>query len=190
MSSIVVEPSSTAQWHALVGEAQALCERRLDEDLESHLVFVLMRFVGRPEMAAAVLALDYLTGMESVGRIRADQLRDVGDKCLLYSGFFPQRAERRRVKLSYYIDLGRSAYLAVSEQAAPSFAEFYYHLADDFVAMRDVLQAMRELGGQDAALDPLQAMALWQESGSRRARQTLESATDATPVADPSERKH
>ena len=112
MESLVIQPSATAQWHALVGEAEQACATRLGEELESYLVFLLMRYTESPEIANSVLALDYLHSMEAIGHLRETQLREVGDKCLLYSGLFPARAERRRVNSSYYVKLGMGAYSA------------------------------------------------------------------------------
>jgi hypothetical protein len=43
----------------------------------------------------------------------------------------------------------------------------YLHLSEAFVVLMDILHAMRGLGGE-AVLTPIQAMDLWQETGSRR----------------------
>jgi hypothetical protein len=191
MSAIVVNPTSTAQWHALVSEAEAACDCRLDEELESYLVFLLMRFVGRPDMASAVLAMEYLNGLVAAGRVRVDQLRDVGDKCLLFSGLFPKRAERRRVKVSYYVGLGRSAYQQLADNAAAAvLAQFYGHLAEAFVRMMDVLQATRALGGEHGLLAPLEAFELWAETGSQRAFRTLREGSGALPIVGDDKQKH
>ena len=77
-----LQPTITAQWHELVGEAQAICHCWLDQDLESYLVFLLMRFTSRPEMAATVLATEYLLSIQNHTHKQQDQLRDVGDQCL------------------------------------------------------------------------------------------------------------
>ena len=44
MTRLILEPTSVAQWQALVREAQSECNCNLDETLESYLVFLLMRF--------------------------------------------------------------------------------------------------------------------------------------------------
>jgi hypothetical protein len=186
---LVLEPTATAQWHALVSEAEAACQHRLDPALESYLVFLLMRFVEKPELAGGALALDYLRGMESAGGVRRDRLRAVGDQCLLYAGLFPQRAERRLVRISYFVALGRTAYQAVAESVRHQGAEVYAQLSDDFTSLRDVLQATRELQGEPS-LTGLQAAELWADTASRRAYQTLRRITDATPARDLTERRH
>jgi len=182
MESLVIQPSATAQWHALVGEAEQACATRLGEELESYLVFLLMRYTDLPEIANSVLALDYLHSMEAVGHLRETQLREVGDKCLLYSGLFPARAERRRVNSSYYVKLGMGAYAALATALAQLKAKLFEDLSQQFVKLMDVLQTMRELGSGKPCLQPLQAMELWTETGSAHALQNLAQYTNASPV--------
>lgn len=182
MESLVIQPSATAQWHALVGEAEQACATRLGEELESYLVFLLMRYTDSPEIASSVLALDYLHSMEAVGHLRETQLREVGDKCLLYSGLFPARAERRRVNSSYYVKLGMGAYAALATALAQLKAKLFEDLSQQFVKLMDVLQTMRELGKGQPCLQPLQAMELWTETGSAHALQNLAQYTNASPV--------
>lgn len=189
MNRLVLEPTSTAQWHALVSEAEAACECRLAEELESYLVFLLMRFTGKPELAGSLLALEYLRGALEAGGIRRERLRDVGDQCLLYSGLFPQQAERRLVRISYFVELGRSAYHQLAASLHHRGADMYTHLSEAFVQLRDVLQAMRELHGE-SAIDPLHAAELWSDTGSRHAFRQLRRLTDAIPAPAPGNRSH
>lgn len=184
MPELLVHSSATAEWLSLVHEAEKAIDHPLDEEMQSYLVFLLMRFTERPELAASILAVEYLESMRQLGHAGRDQLRNVGDKCLLYSGLFPQRAERRRVKISYFVDLGRSAYQLLSERMERGAAIMYQRLAGTFVPLMDVLQAMRTLGYADA-LTPLQAIELWQDTGSRSALRILRRRTQSTPLLTP-----
>jgi hypothetical protein len=188
METLVLHPTSTAQWHALVNEAQNAADTRLDEDLESYLVFLLMRFVGQPQLTSRVLALEYLEGLLAMGRQRRERLRDVGDVCLLYSGLFPQMATRRRVRISYYVDLGRAAYRELGQKLESG--RFYVHLAQAFVSLMDVMQAMRALQNRGPALHPLEAFELWEDTGSASARRTLRAFTGGLPVRGGGTRSH
>lgn len=181
MANLILEPTSTAQWHALVSEAESASARQLDETLESYLVFLLMRFVARPDLAGRVMAIDYLRGSAASGQLKEVALRDVGDQCLLFSGLYPRHAERRMVRVSYYVDLGRGAYGQLAERLRHAGAEVYQQLAEGFVALMDVLQAMRSLDGTPA-LEPLQSLELWADTGSRGAWERLRVSTDALPV--------
>lgn len=175
-----------AQWHSLVHDAEQIAGVKLAEELESYLVFTLMRYLGRSEMGQRILALDYLQAAHSQGREQQEKLRDVGDQCLLFSGLFPKRAERRRVRISYYVDLGRSAYQHLGHSTDP-LSTLYAELARAFVSAMDILQAIRNMR-QEQILDPLNSFELWQDTGSSMARKSLAEVSDSTPVADPDAR--
>jgi hypothetical protein len=190
MGAILVESSATAQWHSLVHEAEAMCELHLQEDAESYLVFLLMRFNQRPQMGARILAVDYLESLLANGARRQGGLREVGDHCLLFSGLFPQLAARRRVKVSYFVELGRSAYGVLSEENRLELSEVYQQLYEAFVPMMDVLQAVRKLGDSASAMNPLAALELWSETGSVQAWQDLSSQTESMPFVPAKSRTH
>ncbi len=142
-----MQPSSMAQWCALVNEAELAVGYQLKEALESYLIFLLMRFSNKPEMATKIIALEYLHGLVSCGHIRQEKLRAVGDQCLLYSGLFPKRAERLQLRISYFVDIGRSAYYALSA-TKNEIDDVYADLSNEFITLMGVLQAMRLVAGK------------------------------------------
>ncbi len=190
MADFLLHDSATAQWHALVCEAESELARQLDEESESYLVLTLGRFTERADFVSQVMATEYLESLQQGGEGGRQRLRDVGDGCLLFSGLFPGLARRRRLKISYYVELGRSAYTALSESAAGALSGLYQHLADDFVPMMDVLQAIRQRGSRVCLTDPLQAWELWQETGSQAAFADLSSGGDRLPVNFTDNSKH
>lgn len=181
MRRILDQPGDTSLWQALVAEAAALSGVQLDEELESYLVFTLMRYLRRPDMAQRILALDFLEAFQHTLPQRSEALRDVGDQCLLFSGLFPRRAERRRVRVSYYVSLGRSAYQNLADSLSKT-ADLFARLAEDFIAAMDTLQAIRVLGQQTTGLLPAQAYELWQDTASRQAYAELVRQTGGQPV--------
>lgn len=191
MSSAIQPENSTAQWHRLVTDAEAELGVHLDEDVESYLVFLLMRFTTRPDIASSILALDYLHGIQASGQLQQEQMRDVGDKCLLYAGFFPKRAEKRLVKISYYIDLGRSAYNHLANGSLTALASLFEHLSREFVAIMDTLQAMQQINPQHTMqLSPIEAAELWQDSRSVQAKKAMAGFTDSTVIMTKSRMPH
>lgn len=166
MSKLILEPNSTAQWHTLISKAQSQARIDLDHELESYLVFLLMRFVEQPEMAAEPMAIEYLRSEQAEGTTRKHLLQEVGDKCLILSGLFPGRAEKRRVCISYFINLGRTAYASLGQEQ-----DCFQTICAAFVELMDVLQATRE----ETQLTPLQAEALWRKVGSQQAADQIES---------------
>ncbi len=181
MTELIIEPTSTAQWQRIVREAANGVSCELDEHLESYLVFLLMRFSRQSALSDKVMALEYLKGLTAHGEIRNTQLRDVGDQCLLLAGVFPQIAQRRRVRISYFIDLGRSAYNQLSQFLNQSAALLYQDLSHTFVKLTEVLHCMRELDGS-RSLSPIEALELWQDTGSKLALSSLRERTKATPA--------
>jgi len=181
MARLILEPTSVAQWQSLVQEAQTACDRTIDETLESYLVFMLMRFADRPHCTARIMAQDYLESQHLSGAHRIDRLREVGDHCLLFSGLFPQLAENRLVRISYFVNIGRNSYRQLSAVLDRSWASVYGHLSEAFIVLMDILHAMRELGGEPL-LTPIQAMELWQETGSRRCYRQVCRDSHTVPV--------
>ena len=183
MTQLVLQPTATAQWHDLVNEAQQAAHCQLNEPLESYLVFLLERFSQRPDMLSRILAKDYLKAC-SHGSQQHEQLRDIGDHCLLFSGLFPQLAERRLVRISYFVSLGRSAYGQIAD-SGQRISELYADLSRGFIQLMDILHAIRSLGDkQNERMQPLQAFELWQDTGSQQAYHLLRelSDNDATPL--------
>lgn len=143
MKKLILHPTDTSQWHALVNEAQASTRLVLNENTESYLVFLLMRFSQSTQFLESVIALDFLESMQKSGRQQVELLRDVGDKSLLLCGLFPGMASRRHLKLDYYSDMGQAAYLTVGEMEENQSANLYFQLSEQFLTMQQILQAMR-----------------------------------------------
>ncbi|KTD19752.1 hypothetical protein [Legionella londiniensis] len=143
MNKLILHPTDTSQWHALVNEAQASTRLILNENTESYLVFLLMRFSQTTKLLESVIALDFLESMQSAGKRQLELLRDVGDKSLLFCGLFPGMARKRHVSLEYFSDMGQAAYLTVGELQERQFADLYFQLSEQFLTMQQVLQAMR-----------------------------------------------
>lgn len=169
MNKLILEPTITSQWHSLILEAEQLCSLHLTEDLESYLVFLLSRFVNQPQLANSILGVDFLESLHKAGRVQQEHLREVGDKCLLFAGLFPNNAVKKHVKISYFVDLGKNAYGTLADLSREQIAELYAALQGDFVSLMDVLQATREVAGQSPQLLPLEAIELWQATGSQHA---------------------
>ncbi|MGN6229090.1 MAG: hypothetical protein ACTHNM_16825 [Dyella sp.] len=132
-------------WQALVHEAGQRTGHPLDETRESYLVFVLLRFQRDAQLLAHTHGVDWLDALELAGTARGDALRDVGDRCLLVAGLFPDVAERRRVSVGYYVDIGRAAYQGVADAGRRATAALYEQLAQSYRELVRTLSAMRRL---------------------------------------------
>lgn len=155
MDKLVLHPTDTSQWHALVSEAQALSAMNLSEDTESYLVFMLMRYCQHATLIESILALEFLESHQSFGQARADKLQEVGDKSLLFSGLFPGMAQKRRVHPKYFVHIGQSAYYGVSESDSSQCNDLFLQLCQSFECMLSVLNAMRSDYLSDRLIDNL-----------------------------------
>ncbi|WP_246562456.1 hypothetical protein [Rickettsiella endosymbiont of Dermanyssus gallinae] len=177
MGSLLLHSSTMAQWQALVKDAELMSHLTLDKELESYLVFLLGRFNQRPDIANCILATEFLSGLEKSPVYQRDCLREVGDKCLLFAGFFPEQAEKRHVKIKYFIELGRTAYVQVASLSKKRSATLYHSLSCGFISLMEVLHAIRGLSDPMNELSPLQAFELWTDVKSQHALAVLKRRT-------------
>ena len=173
MGVFLLQPTTTAQWQSLVKDAESSSNLRLNNELESYLVFLLGYYNRRPDIAHSVLAKEFLTGMTEKHARQRECLREVGDKCLLFAGFFPEQAEKRRVKIKYFIELGQTAYIQVASLSKAGSASLFNALSYDFISLMEILHAIRGLSDPVNELSPLQAFELWTDVKSQHALAVL-----------------
>jgi len=163
--TILHQSSSIALWHDIVSEAEKVCDIRLKEELESYLVFLMIRYTSTPDVVKQIIAMDFLESVQLSSNMREFALQNVGDKCLLFSGLFPRIAVKRLVKISYFVHLGQSSYATLSK----NHDDIYSLLSKQFVTLMDILQSIKH----NSHLLPLEAYELWNETGSKRAYEIL-----------------
>ena len=177
MSDLLLHPTNMAQWQQIICAAQNKRSISLCEAQESYLVFLLMRFVSKPELASSVVGLDFLNAMHERGHMRRQLLREIGDKCLLLAGLFPGRAQRKRVRISYFVALGQSAYAELAQ-----IQDDFIRMAEGFVTMLEVLHAVRPSQAMANQLTPLAAHDLMQDLDSQCGKSALAEYTDGFVV--------
>lgn len=170
-----------SQWHALVCDASANCTKKLDEELESYLVFALIRFTQQPALSQTSIALEYLRTISEGSSSQVATLRELGDKCLLLSGLFPQISRRRSVNVGYYVNMGQASYSQLGQLLHKGFARLYLKLAQYFVCLTDVLHAMRELNGIPV-MDVKEKYEFWNDYNSDYARKSLREIYGVLPM--------
>ncbi|HVY53761.1 MAG TPA: hypothetical protein VHA13_04505 [Gammaproteobacteria bacterium] len=136
---ILIESTPLALWYEAIHKAQADSHIVLKADIESYLVFLLMRYVSDKELAKEVIAVKFLKCMQYPYNLQRTIMQNVGDQCLLISGLFPALAEKRHVKVSYFIDIGQIAYEVVSKRNN----DLYSLLSKQFLQMMNVLRSFR-----------------------------------------------
>lgn len=182
MGVLSLQPTMTAQWQSLVKDAESSSNLRLNNELESYLVFLLGYYNQRPDIANSVLAREFLSGMTERWVRQRECLREVGDKCLLFAGFFPEQAEKRHVKIKYFIELGQTAYIQVASLSKAGSASLYNALSYDFISLMEILHAIRGLSDPANELTPLQALELWTDVKSQHALTVLRRHTSCPVI--------
>jgi hypothetical protein len=175
---ILVNSTPVALWHDIIHEAEISCRTPLQEELEAYLVFLLMRYVDKPHTMKQIIATQFLENLQMTSKRGELHFQEVGDKCLLFSGLFPGIAEKRLVKIGYFVQMGQSAYGRVSKERN----DLYHRLARHFVPLMDILQSVRCYSEHHPDLLPLQAYDLWNETGSKRALSVLKKYTHGIPT--------
>jgi hypothetical protein len=163
---VIANDDVTSLWRNTVQEAEHQCAISLKQELEAYLISLLVNYSKRPALAKQVFAFALLEAQASHDELA---LQQTGDQCLLFAGLFPKNVERKLVKISYLVDMGRFAYTTLSHRTDDLFS----HLAGQFVTLMDVLQSIRA----ESTLLPLEAYEQWQELGSQRALRILQSYT-------------
>ena len=144
MENLLLKQTSTETWQALVQESAIKASVLLSHELESYLVFLLMRFSKMPTLCMSVLAIEYLTIQTTYTGMQKEHLRDLGDKCLLFSGLFPGQARHKNVSVDYFVQLGRTAYLDLADMTHDTLSQLYLNLSAEFITLMEVLLASWE----------------------------------------------
>jgi hypothetical protein len=139
--------NNLAVWQTLVGEAAQRAGYHCNESIENYLVMTLDHFTTDINLSSAVVAIDFLLGLNSLGREGGLKMRRVGDECLLLAGLFPERAERKHVSVEYFIKLGQAAYSILTDAHFQWIydTKLFTQLSEDFPNLILVLQSMRNI---------------------------------------------
>lgn len=120
-------------------------------------------------------------------RIRS--YRQLGDRALYVSGFFPESLSRRTVKADYYADMGRTAYDRLSRMLRSpvghlggghkGLGEIFGELAASFEVCLEILGEVHDALRARSEAEPTEAELLklyeqWQTTGNRQALRRLQ----------------
>lgn len=166
---VLTAPNPIILWQDVIKEAEDSCAIKLEHELEAYLVYLLYRYTDKPDMLGQVFAKAFLQAMQLTENQRNFSLQQVGDQCLLFAGLFPRIHQHRSIKIAYFVEIGRAAYLNISNHST----NIYSSLGAQFVLLMDILQSIR----QPPDLMPLEAYDQWKELGSIRALTILQSYT-------------
>ncbi|MFZ2315716.1 MAG: hypothetical protein WAW86_08695 [Gammaproteobacteria bacterium] len=175
--SLLIANTDLVLWQDLVKKAEESCHIDLEKDLEAYLVSLLIHYMDKPELVKQLFAKTFLQALDLETHARDFALREIGDKCLIYSGLFPKSVYKKQVTISYFVHLGQSSYANVSN-VSKAATDIYQLLASQFVSLMDILQSIR----LQPDMLPLEAYEQWTEVGSKRALRILQTYTKGAPA--------
>jgi hypothetical protein len=171
---LITASSSSILWRDLIKQAEGKCDIVLTDELETYLVSLLARYLTHQGPIRTLFATAFLEAINFQQHERQIALQEIGDQCLIFTGLFAKQVVKRNLKIAYFVEIGRTAYLANSIQDN----DLFNVLAMQFVVLMDVLQSTR----QYPDLLPLEAYEQWESLGSKRAYKILSDYTKAIPL--------
>lgn len=105
-------------------------------------------------------------------------MQRLGDIALFVSGLFADSFKRKSIDIDYYVSMGGSAYMYLSELSHSSsshhvFANVFQVLASKFINFADVLAEVVEQTSAYSNIDLLRQYEVWLKTGSKRAEKLL-----------------
>ena len=139
-----VEPvESITLWYKLLEETQERMGFTMYPAVEQYLAGMLNEYVSRADIKNTIFADEWLNALGKSGALTKWKLRDVGDKALLYAGFFPKRAQRLNVDVRYFQEIGMSAYHHAHQAFEDERGQVFLRLSREFVFLKKFLWVMR-----------------------------------------------
>src|SRR5439155_18942831 len=171
--SVFRRESAAEYFKELVEGALAHQQLNAGELTAYYVVNLLTGFLQRPAGDDAPLAIRLAQALESGGIQQRTTLREIGDLSLFVSGFFSDSLRRKLVDVDYYVNIGGTAYTALSRYETDTFSPVFAELAHKFVGFVDVLSEVSERTSCAPQSDLLRLYERWVKTGSARSAQRL-----------------
>ena len=130
-----------SSWYDLLVEAQKETSIFLPPSLEHYVSLLLKHYLSRLDFFEEPIGIELLAcATKTVPLI---QYQDVGDRCLIISGLFPDLVVRKNVSQGYLKKIGKSAYYQVSLQSDKTIQPLFFHLYTQFEEISTILGHFR-----------------------------------------------
>ena len=167
-SSLVEARSALGFFKELVDAALAHQPMHAADETSYYIVNLLAGFLRRTGGDETPLALRLAHALEGGGPEQRSTLREVGDRSLFVSGFFPDSLRRRSADIDLYVAVGGTAYQALSRVETDALSHVFGELAEKFVGFVDVLSEVSERTSCSSNTDLLRLYERWLKTRSRR----------------------
>lgn len=169
-----------------ISSAATSLNLQLKDEIEFYLVNLLCEFIQPDQLAVdeidlldTPLALIYKKALESSPDMQIKIYKRLGDTSLYIAGYFQDSLNRKTVDASYYITMGSSAYLKISNiirdrHGEARFTSIYAELAKEFKNLVNLVMEVSEDIPTDAHRNLLAIYERWHRTGSQKLRRILE----------------
>jgi len=165
--------TTTSDWQAILNQAVHSQKSNIDEHIKGYIIHLLIYSSFQIQQKLSVKDIAIMDANLDLIKLETNILREIADKCLLYAGLFPEKALTHSDGIQYFTKLGQSAYQAIARRSTETNREIYEHLSHKFLEIIEILHELRELTTEDKYLDPINAMAIWEATGSQYAYKYL-----------------
>lgn len=122
----------------------------------------------------STLAELYLKATNAESSVRQDLLKKLGDTSLYISGFFSESLNRKVVDVTYYINMGESAFNLLSGAVTEEvYSNLYKDFSTQFVKYMDALSYISKQTNLQKDSNLLKLYENYQKTGSDLMRETL-----------------
>lgn len=122
----------------------------------------------------STLAELYLKAMNSEPSLRCDLLKKLGDTSLYITGFFSESLNRKIVDISYYINMGESAFHSLASSVhEETYSKLYKDFSTQFVRYMEALNYISKQSNLQKDSNLLKLYENYQKTGSELIRETL-----------------
>ena len=166
-------------FHASVDAAANRVGRPVSEEGLYYLSHLLVERGTAPEKGGPDTLVELYAAAQQGGAARVSALRELADRALYVTGFFRGSLRRRLVSVTYYMDMGASAYHRLSQISGGGRREkqgeargldgVWGELSENFEAASDLLRDVREevsVSAEHNDADLLRLYEAWLETGS------------------------
>ena len=122
----------------------------------------------------STLAEIYLKAMNSEPSVRIDLLKKLGDTSLYITGFFGESLNRKIIDISYYVNMGESAFSSLAQEVDEEvYSSLYSDFSKQFIKYMEVLNYISKQTDLQKDSNLLKLYENYQKTGSDLMRDTL-----------------
>lgn len=126
--------NTQAQWYNVLCDLQEETSTQLPSEIEHYLLLTLINTTQDISILDSFLSQDLLNAVGDP--YKPERWQDLGDKCLILGGFFPEWTNRRVRSEAFIANLGKLGYSQASLQhfgANQKIFEYLHHHYDEIV---------------------------------------------------------